>query len=279
MAILVPAARSIIVDVGFVKNVLGGASPLGRRVRIGRDSNEWYEIVGVVKDLGMNSPIERSLPAGLYLPALPGHIDSPQLLIHASGDPLSLSPRIRAIAESVDPTMRLSAFTRMDRVSDPMVWFVKLWRQITMILTGIAVLLSLAGIYAVLAFTVSKRTREIGVRIALGATPRLVATTIFRRPLTQVSIGIGVGAVLVGLGTVVVRNHKPDGELGMHILAGGMSAGHFCHSGRICRAHAGRVPACVYRAHPTRAWGAANRGTAVRLRRRDDGVMRSDGRR
>ncbi|MGV3710186.1 MAG: ABC transporter permease [Gemmatimonas sp.] len=222
-----PAARSIIVDLGFVRNVLQGSSPLGRRIRLGSDPNDWYEIIGVVKDLGMNSPIEKSLPAGIYLPRLPGQIDAPQLMVHGSGDPLVLAPRIRAIAESVDPTIRLNAFTRLDRVSDPMVWFVKLWRQITMILTGIAVLLSLAGIYAVLAFTVSKRTREIGVRIALGATPRLVAATIFRRPLVQVSIGIAAGALLVGLGSVVVRNHKPDGDLGMHILAGGLPIGQF----------------------------------------------------
>ena len=145
------------------------------------------------------------------------------MMIHASGDPLTLTPRLRAIAESVDPTIRLNAITRMDKMADPMVWFISLWQKITVVLTGIAVLLSLAGIYAVLSFIVSKRTREIGVRVAVGATPRRIVTTIFKRPLAQVSIGILVGSLLVGLGSIVVRNHQPDTDIGLQTLAGGLS--------------------------------------------------------
>src|SRR5690606_32268508 len=131
---------------------------------------------------------------GIYKPATPELIGSPYMMIHATGDPLVLTPRLRAIAESVDPNIRLHEITRMDMMSDPLVWFMTLWKRITMVLTGIAVLLSLAGIYAVLSFTVSKRTREIGVRVAVGASPRRVIATIFRRPLTQVSAGIVVGS-------------------------------------------------------------------------------------
>ena len=64
-------------------------------------------------------------------------------------------------------------------------------------LTLTALMLSLAGIYSVMAFTVSRRTREIGVRVALGADPRRLVGDIFRRPLTQVLIGIGLGAILL----------------------------------------------------------------------------------
>ena len=220
-----PDARSVIVDLGFVKHVLGGVNPIGRHMRIGRADSTWWEIVGVVKDLGMNSPIERSAPAGIYKPATPELIGSPYMMIHATGDPLALTPRLRAIAESVDPNIRLNEITRMDMMADPLVWFLTLWKQITMTLTGIAVLLSLAGIYAVLSFTVSKRTREIGVRVAVGASPRRVIATIFKRPLTQVGAGIVVGSFLVGLGSVVVRNHQPDTAMGMHTLEGGLSLG------------------------------------------------------
>jgi putative ABC transport system permease protein len=69
-------------------------------------------------------------------------------------------------------------------------------------MTAVALLLSLAGIYAVLSFTVARRTREIGVRVALGANPRRVLTAIFRRPLTQVGLGIAAGAALIALGAV-----------------------------------------------------------------------------
>jgi putative ABC transport system permease protein len=222
---LVPGARNVIVDLGFVKHVLGGVNPLGRHVRIGRADSSWWEIVGVVKDLGMGSPIERSPAAGIYKVATPETMGSPSMMIHATGDAQALTPRLRAIAEAVDPNIRLNDITRMDLMADPMVWFLTLWRQITTVLTGIAVLLSLAGIYAVLSFAVSKRTREIGVRVALGASPRRIMATIFRRPLTQVGTGILVGSFLVGLGSVVVRNHQPDTAMGMHTLEGGLSLG------------------------------------------------------
>jgi putative ABC transport system permease protein len=69
-------------------------------------------------------------------------------------------------------------------------------------LTAIALLLSLAGIYAVLSFIVARRTREIGVRVALGASPRRVVGAIFRRPLTQVCLGVLAGGMLIGAAAV-----------------------------------------------------------------------------
>jgi ABC-type antimicrobial peptide transport system permease subunit len=79
-----------------------------------------------------------------------------------------------------------------------------MWLRTSLVMTAVALLLSLAGIYAVLSFIVARRTREIGVRVALGASPRRVITAIFRRPLTQVSFGVVVGAVLIGAGAVAM---------------------------------------------------------------------------
>lgn len=222
---LTEGARSVIVDTRFVDEVLGGRNPLGRRMRIGRSDSSWWQVVGVVKELGMSSPVERNISPGVYIPVPPGFLDSPYMLVHASGDLVAMTPRLRAIAEAVDPGMRLNEVAPMDTITDGLVWFLKLWRQITAVLTGIAVLLSLAGIYAVLSYTVSKRTREIGVRVAVGASPRRIVSTIFRRPIIQVSTGIVVGAMLVGLGTVVIRNHVPDTSIGMQTFKGGLPLG------------------------------------------------------
>ena len=115
---------------------------------------------------------------------------------------MALVPRVRAIAGALDPTLRLSDFQRADEVADDLLWIIGMWLRTTLVLTGVALLLSLAGIYAVLSFTVARRTREIGVRVALGASRRGVLTAIFRRPLTQVGIGIVAGATLIGLGVV-----------------------------------------------------------------------------
>jgi ABC-type lipoprotein release transport system permease subunit len=87
-------------------------------------------------------------------------------------------------------------------------WFLRLWRRLTIGLTAIALLLSLAGIYAVLTYIVARRTREIGVRVALGASARLIITSIFRRPLTQVTIGVLTGSIVVGAAALAIQHSE-----------------------------------------------------------------------
>jgi ABC-type antimicrobial peptide transport system permease subunit len=99
----------------------------------------------------------------------------------------------------VDPTLRVTEFQRLNEVSNDLIWFMQLWMRVTAALTALALLLSFAGIYAVLSFTVARRTREIGVRVALGASPRRVVTAIFRRPLTQVALGVATGGLVIGI--------------------------------------------------------------------------------
>jgi ABC-type antimicrobial peptide transport system permease subunit len=113
---------------------------------------------------------------------------------------------------AVDPMLRLGEIQRLDEVADDILWILRLWLRITAVLTGIALLLSLAGIYAVLSFAVTRRTREIGVRVALGASNRAVMTAIFRRPVTQVAAGVAVGTLLVGV-LVTLLAAPPDARL------------------------------------------------------------------
>ena len=96
--------------------------------------------------------------------------------------------------------------TSVDQVATPTLWILGLWTRIIIGLTAVALLLSLSGIYAVLAYIVARRTREIGVRVALGASARRVITSIFRRPLIQVSLGVMAGTVLIGLAAIGVEN-------------------------------------------------------------------------
>ena len=221
---LSPDARVAIVDRGFVDQVLKGQNPIGRRVRF-RDRRSlddgaadpplpWYEIVGVVEDMGMGHAAEQGRPAGLYLPAAPGRVaggGAVHMMVHARGEPMALAPRLRAVAAEVDPALELAGFQRLDQVSDHLFWIMGMWLRVTLVLTAVALLLSLAGIYAVLSFTVARRTREIGVRIALGASRHRVITAIFRRPLTQVGIGVVVGGLLVTAGAFLLSVHVADG--------------------------------------------------------------------
>jgi hypothetical protein len=218
---LVPDARAVIVDRGFVDQVLLGRNAIGRRVRfaakqrgdtLSEAQRPWFEIVGVVKELGMGAPTQMGRAAGLYLPTLAGTHGPVDVVVHVRGDPMSLAPRLRAIAAAVDPTLRLSAMQRVDQVTDGVLWFIRLWFRITLLLIGIALLLSLAGIYSVLSFTVARRTREIGVRVALGSDRRRVVAAIFRRPLTQVGLGVAAGGALIGVVMLLLSMEFEDGK-------------------------------------------------------------------
>jgi hypothetical protein len=218
---LAPEARVVIVDQGFVDVLMRGRNPIGRRVRIadGRvlaageagNSRPWYEIVGVVEELGMTPFNIRRRAAGLYLPSAPGSGGTQEMLIHVRGEPLALAPRVREIATAADPTMRLSNLRRADEVTNDVLWVIGLWLRMTVALTAIALVLSLAGIYSVLSFAVARRTREIGVRVALGASRGRIVAATFRRPLTHVGIGVAVGFMLVTTVAIVLSGHQPDG--------------------------------------------------------------------
>ena len=199
---MAPGVNVAIVDQGFVDIVLQGRNPIGEQVRFIDDgtakTNPWYEIVGVVKDLDLGSPNRKDRVAGFYMPAPVERFSRVYMLVHARGEPMALVPKVREIAETVSPTLRLSGFQRADEVRSGTMWLMVLRASIGM--TIIAVLLSLAGIYAVMSFIVSRRTREIGVRVALGASRASVVGAIFRRPLIQVGVGIVAGAALIAAG-------------------------------------------------------------------------------
>jgi len=202
---LAPNSRVVVVDQGFVDLVMGGRNPVGHRVRLGTGqaadsgaaSLPTYEIIGVVKELGMASAAMPQREAGVYLPAVPGSQGSLEMIVRGRADPLSIAPRVRELAMVVDPDIRVEQITRLDQVTTPLLWLLGLWTKIIIGLTAVALVLSLAGIYAVLSYTVSRRTREIGVRVALGASARRVITSVFKRPLTQVTLGVIAGIVLI----------------------------------------------------------------------------------
>jgi len=219
---LAPGASAAIVDQGFVDQVLQGRNPVGQQVRFVqnaddaaiRGANPWYEVVGVVKELGMGAPTRKGRAAGLYLPATPDRFDRVYMMVHVRGDPMLLGPQLREIATAVDPTLRLSELQRVDEVTNDILWVVGLWLRVTVMMTAVALLLSLSGIYAVLSFIVARRTREIGVRVALGASRWRVIGAIFRRPLSQVGLGVLAGGVLIAIaGSIETEMPGLSGEL------------------------------------------------------------------
>jgi putative ABC transport system permease protein len=160
----------------------------------GREPGPWYEIVGVVRPLGM---IDQETPgdAGLYHPVAAGGLAPLRVAVHLDDDPRVFVQRLREITADIDPAaliddpMPLSEVLSADRA-------LIRWATFAVVaIAGIAIVLSVASLYALMSFTVAQRTREIGLRSALGADPTTIVSVVARRALVQLSLGVLIGVI------------------------------------------------------------------------------------
>ena len=200
----------VIVNQSFVDRVLGGRNAVGRRVRYalppGRDADAetepWYQIVGVVPDLAM---LAEDSPdgAGMYHPLA----QLPAYPVYVSGDVRAdahlFASRLRTLAESVDPALRLDEILPLDQVGGSLMLELTLTSNIVTGVGALAILLSLAGIYSVLAFRIERRTREIGLRAALGADKLRIIIPMLKPVFIQVGLGISLAVGIIFLLGVV----------------------------------------------------------------------------
>jgi predicted permease len=199
--------RVMIVNESFARHVFGQRNPIGQRVRVvsGEVSSvtgeEWYEVVGMVRDFGWQLPLPHEQSA-MYRPSLPA--DRASSLAVRAGDPDALATRLRTLAAEIDPTIRLTDVQPLAQVGGgeaKMNWTLT---SVAWLISFIVLLLSATGIHSLMSFTVARRTREIGIRVALGARPGRIVSGIFARALLQISVGILAGsglAALWGLGS------------------------------------------------------------------------------
>ena len=199
-------ADAVVVNRRFVSGLpIEGRSPLGLRFRyaapVGEPAGKWYEIVGVVNDFPAFAPEPFSGPqATVYHAVPPGEMDPFLLSVRFERElPPGITDRIRQIAAGVDPAMQIREVTPLGSFYDDLR---TLWRYLTWGVTGVTVsvlLLSAAGIYAMMSFVIARRTREIGIRAALGATRGRLLAAVFGRALWQLAIGVIAGAGLSAL--------------------------------------------------------------------------------
>lgn len=191
--------RRVIVNTAFVDHLLGGGDPLGRRIRFTAraqtDRSDWYEIIGVVPHLGINM-VNAERGEAVYIPTALHDIVPMQVAIQVGAAPMQLSPRVRELAQSIDPDLVMGTPTALAefRQGD---WYLVLGLGGGLtVLAGVLVALAASGLFAMLSLTVTERTREIGIRAALGATPRALVWTVLRRSLWQIGLGALIGLPL-----------------------------------------------------------------------------------
>ncbi len=198
------ALRTIIVNESFARYVLGGMNPIGQRVRIvsgeidALAGEQWYEVVGMVKDFGWQLPLPHEQSA-MYLPALPGVGRAGQMAIRVR-NPDDFALGLRNVAAEADPTIRLSNVKQLGLAGGGEAQINWALTSVAWLVGFIVLLLSATGIHALMSFTVARRTREIGIRAALGASAPKIVAGIFSRAFIQISIGVVVGSIIASLG-------------------------------------------------------------------------------
>jgi hypothetical protein len=219
-----------VVSQRFVDDALRGTSPIGRRFQWVRDeprAGGWVEIVGVVPDLAMD-PGDRTARGEVFLP-LVGSSFMYAAVRSAGSSPVgaaapeALAPSLRRAIGAVDPRIRITDVQSLTDVGWETRAALAGGSTLLLALGAMTLLLSLAGIYALASLAVTSRTREIGLRVALGATSADVIRTVLRRSLMQLGSGTAGGVVLaivLSRATLILPFSIP-GSVGLAVLAAG----------------------------------------------------------
>ena len=190
------APLAVVVNESFVKRRIPGVNPIGQRLKIGPDSSPWFTVVGVVGDVTqMSLAISRS--DAVYVTAAQWRFadNARWLVVRTEGDAAALTADIRRAIASVDrnqPILRVATMDERLQTSAADRRFALLLFE-AFGLT--ALLLAAVGTYSLLSGSVTERTREIGVRSALGATRSRIVGLVLRQGMTLTAIGIGIGLV------------------------------------------------------------------------------------
>jgi putative ABC transport system permease protein len=195
-----------IVNESFAARHFPGESPLGRRVQFASPAGAeipapWLTVVGVVPDMYV-SGVDNEYPEAVYLPYTQAPARFMSIVVRGGPEPLAVTSQVRDAVAAVDADVPLYFVQTLAASIAQNTWFYRVFGTLFMVFGLVALLLAAMGLYAVMSFSVSRRTREVGVRMALGARIGSVVGLIFRQAMVQIAIGLVLG---LGLAAAVSR--------------------------------------------------------------------------
>jgi putative ABC transport system permease protein len=229
------APQVAVVTQRFVERFLAGKDPLGLRIRLGasHSTEPWLTIVGVVPDIFGGDPDDPQPPV-VFRPLAQAHSNFVYISARTAGPPMALTAQVREAATTLEPDLPLYWVMPLDQAIAQPLWFVRVFGTMFMIFGFVALFMAAIGLYAVISFSVSRRTREVGIRMALGAEAAQVLRTIMGQGLVQLGVGMAVGLVgalavsrLMSVILFDVRPHDPTvfgGVAGTLLLAGTLAS-------------------------------------------------------
>jgi predicted permease len=205
-----------VVNEAFAREAFGGRNAIGHRVRFAFswESNPEYEIVGLVQNTRLASLRRVPLPA-VYTPyaQMPKLLGSLNFELRTASDPLAMVPTVRRAVHDIDPGVPIHGVrTQTQRIAETLIQE-RLLDRLTGFFGGLAILLACVGLYGLMAYAVTQRTREIGIRMALGATRgetlRLIVGGGLKLTLVGVIIGVGGALALTRFLASLLYGVKP----------------------------------------------------------------------
>ncbi|HJU89295.1 MAG TPA: ABC transporter permease [Gemmatimonadaceae bacterium] len=195
-----------VVNEALVQKFFKGRDPIGARVTLGNpEDGQWATIVGVVGNTLLDSPSKEPYPQMFFADH---QLTQRQMsfAVRTSGDPGATAAAIRRAVAEVDPTLPVAALRTMDESFSNAMARPRVNLTLLGVFAAVAVLLAAIGIYGVVSYAVAQRTRELGIRVALGASAHDVLGLVVRQGMTPVAIGVLLGLLAAFAATRVMRS-------------------------------------------------------------------------